>query len=252
MRIHKVFVPLLALASFGLAGVVASRCQAEAGAQIGGATTPPPPPPPAPPPPPPPASTAVEAPPPPPPPAKKAIQLRGVQMKSATQIDMPGDIEYQSGSHKIVMNDKSKKVLTQLNQILKDNPEVTKLRIEGHTDNAGENKGFDNVKLSQQRAQSVADYLSKNGIEAGRLVVKGYGSTHPLAPNDTPDHMAENRRTEFHVAEFSGQAVDSGDSGGTTPAPAASASAAPAASASAAPAASTATDASKAPAKKAK
>ncbi len=208
MRIHKVFLPLLAMTAIGFAGAATVGCHAEADAKIGGAT--PPPPPPAPPPPPPPASTAVEAPPPPPPPPKKVITLKGVQMKSATKIDMPGDIEYTSGSAKIVMNDKSTKVLKQLTTILKDNSEITKLRIEGNTDNAGEDKGFDNVKLSQQRAQSIADYLTKNGVDASRLTVVGYGSSHPLAPNDTKDHMALNRYTDFVVQEFNGEAVEEG------------------------------------------
>jgi OmpA-OmpF porin, OOP family len=218
MRIHKVFLPLLAITAIGFAGGVTSGCHAEADAKVGGATPPPPPPPP--PEPPPPASTAAEAPPPPPPPPpKKVIALKGVQMKSATKIDMPGDIEYQSGSAKIVMNDKSKKVLGMVTQILKDNTEVTKLRIEGNTDNAGEDKGFDNVKLSQQRAQSIADYLTKNGVDAGRLVVVGYGSSHPLAANDTPAHMALNRYTDFVVQEYNGQpAEDSGPPAGAVPA----------------------------------
>jgi OOP family OmpA-OmpF porin len=99
--------------------------------------------------------------------------------------------------------------------LLKDNPELTKLRIEGHTDNGGEAKGFDNVKLSTERAQAVADWLTKNGVDAGRLVVKGFGSQHPLAANDTPEHMALNRRTEFHVAEFSGAAIEVDASGAT-------------------------------------
>jgi outer membrane protein OmpA-like peptidoglycan-associated protein len=156
-------------------------------------------------------------------------------MKSATQIDMPGDVEYQSGSAKIALNDKSKKVLNVIVTLLKDNPELTKLRIEGHTDNAGENKGFDNVKLSQERAQSVADWLAKNGVDASRLIVKGFGSQHPLAANDTPDHMALNRRTEFHVQEYAGAAIEVDASGATsaippTPptAPGAASSAAPA------------------------
>lgn len=237
MRIHKVFLPLLAVTAIGFAGAATVGCHAEADAKIGGAT--PPPPPPAPPPPPPPASTAVEAPPPPPPPPpKKVITLKGVQMKSATKIDMPGDIEYTSGSAKIVMNDKSTKVLKQLTTILKDNTEITKLRIEGNTDNAGEDKGFDNVKLSQQRAQSIADYLTKNGVDANRLVVVGYGSSHPLAPNDTKDHMALNRYTDFVVQEFNGEAVED------APPPAGAVSAA-----AAAPAAAT-KDTAKAPASK--
>ena len=220
MRIHKVFLPLLAVTAIGFAGAATVGCHAEADAKIGGAT--PPPPPPAPPPPPP-ASTAVEAPPPPPPPPpKKVITLKGVQMKSATKIDMPGDIEYTSGSAKIVMNDKSTKVLKQLATIMKDNTEITKLRIEGNTDNAGEDKGFDNTKLSKERAQSIADYLTKNGVDANRLVVVGYGSSHPLAPNDTKDHMALNRYTDFVVQEFNGEAVeDSGPPAGAVSAAAA-------------------------------
>jgi OOP family OmpA-OmpF porin len=243
MRIHKVLFPLVALSALTLAGVAATGCHAEAAAKVGGTEPPPPPPPP------PPASSAVEAPPPPPPapppPApKKVIALKGVQMKSPTQIDMPGDIEYQTGSAKIVMNDKSKKVLTMLSTIVKDNPELTKLRIEGHTDNAGEAKGFDNNKLSKERAQSVADYLVKNGVDAGRLNVVGWGSQHPLAANDTPAHMATNRRTEFHVQEFAGQPVDSGDSAGAPPA-----SATPVASAASVPSAAPASSAA-APKKK--
>jgi OOP family OmpA-OmpF porin len=202
MRIRQVILPLLALTAIGFAGVATTGCHAEAEAKV---APPPPPPPPAPPPP----ATTAEAPPPPPPP-KKAITLKGVQMKSATKIDMPGDIEYTSGSAKIVLNDKSKKVLTQLATILKDNAEITKLRIEGNTDNAGEDKGFDNTKLSKERAQSIADYLTKNGIDASRLVVVGYGSSHPLAPNDTKEHMALNRYTDFVVQEFNGEAVEEG------------------------------------------
>jgi hypothetical protein len=145
-------------------------------------------------------------------------------MKSATQIDMPGDIEFQKASSKIVMNDKTKKVLAQLSSILKDNPEITQLSIEGNTDNLGEAKGFDNDKLSEQRAQSVVEWLAKSGVDTKRLAARGNGSKS-LAANDTPEHMAENRRIDFHVREFGGQPV-----AGREVASAASASAAPAAS----------------------
>jgi OOP family OmpA-OmpF porin len=211
---------LVAVTTLGAGSALLAGCHAQAEAKIGGTEQPPPPPPA------PPAPPATAAAPPPPPPAPKVVTLRGVQMKSATQIDMPGDIEYQTGSAAIVMNDKSKKVLTQLVTIMKDNPEISKLRIEGNTDNAGEKKGYNNVKLSQERAQSVADYLTKNGIDATRLAVVGYGSTHGIAANDTPEHMALNRRTDFHVQEFNGQAID--DGGAAAQAAAAAAAANPA------------------------
>ncbi len=193
MRIQKVVLPLFAVTSIGLAAAVTSGCAAHA--EVKTAAAPPPP-------------APAPEPPPPPKPAPPKVALKGVQMKSDTKIDMPGDIEYASGSDKIVLNDKSKKILTQLVQILKDNAEITKLRIEGNTDNSGEDKGFDNMKLSRDRAQSIADYLTKNGVDAGRLVVVGYGSSHPLAANDTKEHMALNRYTDFVVQEFNGQAVE--------------------------------------------
>jgi outer membrane protein OmpA-like peptidoglycan-associated protein len=233
MRIHKLVLPLFATAALGLTSVAICACQAEGQAKFGGQTppAPPPPPPPAPPPP-----ATVEAPPPPPPPEppKKVVSLKGVQMKSATQIDMPGDIEFQKASAKIVMNDKSKKVLTQLVQIMKDNPEITRLSIEGNTDNEGETKGFDNVKLSHLRAQAVIDFLTKNGVDTKRLTPVGNGSKNPLAPNDTPDHMAENRRVEFHVREFNGQAVAT-EGGSSGSAAASTSTASPASSAAAMP-----------------
>jgi outer membrane protein OmpA-like peptidoglycan-associated protein len=253
MTVHRLLFPALAMVAVCTQGVVLGGCHAEARAKIGGDQPPPPPPPPAPEPPPP-ASTKAEAPAPPPPPPeppKKVIALKGVQMKSATQIDMPGDIEFQKASSKFVMNDKTKKVLTQLAAILKDNPEVTKLSIEGNSDNEGENKGFDNAKLSEERAQSVVDWLTKNGIDAKRLSSVGNGSKNPVAANDTPEHMAENRRVEFHVREFRGQAIR-GEAGGGAAKGISSSAQSPGAGAAAGPAASAgaATDAAKKPPKK--
>lgn len=73
------------------------------------------------------------------------------------------------------------------------------LRIElgGHTDNVGSEA--DNRTLSENRARAVYDYLLGRGIPADRLEYRGYGETQPVAPNDTPENRAENRRTEFKV-----------------------------------------------------
>lgn len=262
MKVRNVILPLLAtfhVGAFAASGVAVSGCHAEAEAKIGGADQPPPPPPPAPPPPPPPASVQPDTTPPPPPPpalppARKLISLRGAQMKTSSQVDMPGDIEFDTGKASIKDADKasskSNNVLAQLLKLLKDNPEVTKLRVEGHTDNEGEPK-FDNSKLSQQRAQAVADWLSKNGVDKGRLTVVGWGSQHGLAPNDSAEHKAQNRRVEFHLQEFGGQPVATDDqAGGATPAPAATPAAATPTATTTAPAAAPASpgkDASKKP-----
>ncbi|MES2703415.1 MAG: OmpA family protein [Bacteroidota bacterium] len=67
--------------------------------------------------------------------------------------------------------------------------------VYGHTDNVGaEDK---NQKLSEQRAFSVKNYLISKGIPEGRITVKGYGSTHPIADNGTADGKAQNRRVQI-------------------------------------------------------
>jgi len=134
------------------------------------------------------------------------VKLKGIQMKSGSQIDMPGAIDFDKGKATITQTAGTKKVLGTMAQVLKDNPTITSLSVEGNTDNAGE-PAFDNKGLSQGRAQAVVDYLVSQGIDKGRLTAVGNGSSNPLVPNDTPAHMALNRRVEFHVLGFNGQSV---------------------------------------------
>jgi outer membrane protein OmpA-like peptidoglycan-associated protein len=56
-----------------------------------------------------------------------------------------------------------------------------------------------NTKLSTDRAKAVADYLIQKGINASRVEFKGYAYTQPVAPNDTENGRAQNRRVEFKV-----------------------------------------------------
>jgi OmpA-OmpF porin, OOP family len=71
------------------------------------------------------------------------------------------------------------------------------IEIAGHTDADGED-GF-NQMLSERRAQAVADYLVKAGLPANRFTAMGYGSSQPVASNDTDEGKARNRRIEFLV-----------------------------------------------------
>ena len=71
------------------------------------------------------------------------------------------------------------------------------IEIGGHTDNIGGNEA--NLKLSQDRADAVREYLIGKGIEPDRVQSKGYGETKPVAKNDTPEGQQINRRVEFRI-----------------------------------------------------
>lgn len=79
---------------------------------------------------------------------------------------------------------------------LKDNPTV-EIEIEGHTDSVGPDDR--NQTLSQNRSQSVVDYLVSKGIAVERLTAKGFGESKPIDTNDTDAGRANNRRVEFTV-----------------------------------------------------
>jgi OOP family OmpA-OmpF porin len=73
------------------------------------------------------------------------------------------------------------------------------IEVAGHTDADGENAA--NQALSEKRAQAVVDYLVKAGLPASRFMAVGYGSTQPVAANDTDEAKAQNRRIDFVVKE---------------------------------------------------
>ena len=72
-----------------------------------------------------------------------------------------------------------------------------RVEIAGHTDNVGSDT--DNQELSEKRAESVRDYLIAEGIAAERVQAVGYGESRPVAPNETAEGRAENRRTTFRL-----------------------------------------------------
>jgi len=81
-------------------------------------------------------------------------------------------------------------------QLMQDNSTV-KIQIEGHTDNVG--KAADNIKLSENRAKAVVNYLVSKNISVTRLISKGFGATKPMADNKSEEGKAQNRRTELKV-----------------------------------------------------
>jgi outer membrane protein OmpA-like peptidoglycan-associated protein len=75
----------------------------------------------------------------------------------------------------------------------------TTMVVEGYTDNVGAEAA--NVKLSEARAKAVRDYLESQGLASNRLTSVGKGPADPVAPNDTPDGRAKNRRVEIVSSE---------------------------------------------------
>jgi outer membrane protein OmpA-like peptidoglycan-associated protein len=97
---------------------------------------------------------------------------------------------------KATLRSESMAELDRLINLLNENPTI-KIELSSHTDDKGSDDY--NQKLSQQRAQSVVDYLIQKGISTDRLTAKGYGETVPVAPNDTDENRQLNRRTEFKI-----------------------------------------------------
>jgi len=86
--------------------------------------------------------------------------------------------------------------LKELLEYLQRHEEI-KIEIAGHTDNIGTNEH--NLKLSQDRANTIRNYLIGKGIKAIRLTAKGYGASEPVADNSTEEGRQLNRRTEVKI-----------------------------------------------------
>jgi OOP family OmpA-OmpF porin len=160
---------------------------------------------PAPPPPPPPAQTAAPAPAPTQPPAAKPAPKpeKKYKVDKDGRIHIPGNIVFELDSAKIKQDDPgTQDVLNQLKKFIEENKRVSKVRIEGHTDNQGDDAHND--KLSVDRALAVKSWLVSQGIASERIIAVGFGEKRPLADNSTEDGRAQNRRTEFHIAEIEG------------------------------------------------
>jgi outer membrane protein OmpA-like peptidoglycan-associated protein len=90
-------------------------------------------------------------------------------------------------------------ILDEVADILLKNPQITRVRVEGHTDNTGTDAI--NMKLSQDRAEAVKAYLVQAGVSPDRLEAIGYGASKPLVPNITARNKARNRRVVFTILE---------------------------------------------------
>jgi outer membrane protein OmpA-like peptidoglycan-associated protein len=108
-----------------------------------------------------------------------------------------GKVQFALGSDNILP--KSEQLVDEMARALHEHPELKRVEIQGHTDSTGDD--FYNLKLGQERAESVKRALQKRGVAPARITAKGYGEQSPIAPNDTPAGRAKNRRVEFVIVD---------------------------------------------------
>ncbi|HEX5748338.1 MAG TPA: OmpA family protein [Archangium sp.] len=107
-------------------------------------------------------------------------------------------------TNKDVILDRSFELLKQVASVLKTNPRVERVRVEGHTDDRGDD-AF-NMDLSRRRANNVRAFLIAEGIAPERLEAEGYGETRPMDTNETEAGRENNRRVEFNIVKLAGGA----------------------------------------------
>ncbi|HEX7623505.1 MAG TPA: OmpA family protein, partial [Anaeromyxobacteraceae bacterium] len=118
-------------------------------------------------------------------------------VKSGKSIELHEAVQFEVDRD--VLRAESEPLLRQVAAVLIENPEITKLVIEGHTDSSG--RPAKNLALSQRRAEAVRRWLvERGGIDAGRLEAKGFGSARPVTSNATAAGRVRNRRVELRIA----------------------------------------------------
>ena len=137
------------------------------------------------------------------------------RLEGSTEIEILKQVQFATGSAKILSN--SFKILDEVVKLMTINKDIALVAIEGHTDNKGKDK--DNEKLSDDRANSVRQYIVDKGIHPDRLTAKGFGPYKPIADNNTADGRQKNRRVEFHIRDKAATGQPEGTGGTETPAP---------------------------------
>ena len=136
--------------------------------------------------------------------AKLRAQLQGTGVSVTRSgdnlvLNMPGNITFPTGSSDL--NGNFFGVLDSVALVLKEY-DKTIIDVSGHTDSVGSDST--NQALSERRASTVAQYLEGKGVADQRVAATGYGKTHPIASNDTPDGRQQNRRVELTLTPITG------------------------------------------------
>jgi outer membrane protein OmpA-like peptidoglycan-associated protein len=124
-------------------------------------------------------------------PARPAVTLSGSR-------SLLPEIIYFEGQSDMI-SEASRPLLDELARTLQKLPTHKRVRVEGHTDEAGNREH--NIDLSYRRAKGVVEYLKARGVSAERLEYMGFGGSKPLADNRTPEGRALNRRVQFTLID---------------------------------------------------
>jgi outer membrane protein OmpA-like peptidoglycan-associated protein len=122
-----------------------------------------------------------------PPPARVVLTASAIQISDKVQFEL-GKAELLPVSFSL---------LDEVAAMMKDNPQIELLQVEGHTDSIG--SATANKTLSNNRAESVRKYIIAKGIAKARLASKGFGPDKPIADNSTDQGREQNRRVEFNI-----------------------------------------------------
>ncbi len=131
----------------------------------------------------------------PPPPAERAKDIQ-TKVEGILRVKI---VEFETA--KADLTPVGKATLDEILPLFLGGADLTAL-VEGHTDSRG--NATLNQQLSLRRAQAVRQYMASKGVAAARLTAAGFGSSHPVADNATPEGRQRNRRIEFKVAAAQG------------------------------------------------
>jgi outer membrane protein OmpA-like peptidoglycan-associated protein len=129
---------------------------------------------------------------------KKPAKSTATINRKQRQITITDRIQFKLDSAELLAE--SLIILDEVAALMIDNPEILELEVQGHTDDKG--KADHNLKLSQDRADAVREYIIKQGVKGDRLTAKGYGHTKPRFANISSRLREKNRRVEFKISKM--------------------------------------------------
>jgi outer membrane protein OmpA-like peptidoglycan-associated protein len=124
-------------------------------------------------------------------PKKANVVVTAKEVKLSKQVHFAND--------SATISEDSMSLVQEIALIVKEHPELTRIEIQGHTDDSG--AAAYNKRLSQERAEAVRNALVALGVETSRLTAVGYGQDKPLLPNTGEAAKAKNRRVQMMIIE---------------------------------------------------